>query len=87
MIQDFHKKTTENSEVLFDHGFVEHENGVINDETLHSLQHDVVPRSKHVILYKVVCKTFKQLVSACILEKYGFTTEFTDVYQNTRTSL
>jgi hypothetical protein len=63
------KKTKSGREVLEDHGFEEQDFHVKNEEILH--KSDVAPGSKHIVLYNVVRKTFKELVHLCVLEKYG----------------
>ena len=71
MLQDLHKKANAGREVLEDHGFEEHDFRDNSEQLLSEVQSDIPPGSKHVVLYNVVRKTFKELVHLCVLEKYG----------------
>ena len=69
ILQDLHEKAKTGRQVLEDHGFEEQDFCNKSEELISEL--DTVPGSKHVVLYDVVRKTFKQLVHLCVLEKYG----------------
>lgn len=72
ILEDLQKKSNAGREILEDHGFVEQETRDKCEEMLCEDDSDVLPdRSKHVVLYNVVRKTFKELVHLCVLEKYG----------------
>ena len=72
ILEDLHKKSNAGREILEDHGFVEQDARDKCEEMLCEVDSDVLPdRSKHVVLYNVVRKTFKELVHLCVLAKYG----------------
>ncbi|CAB4005916.1 Integrator complex subunit 2 [Paramuricea clavata] len=71
MLQDVHKKAKTGREIVEDHGFEEQDILVKSEQLLCEVESDIVPGSKHVVLYNVVRKTFKELVRLCVLEKYG----------------
>jgi hypothetical protein len=71
MLQDIHKKANSRREIVEDHGFEEQDILVKSEQLLCEVESDIVPGSKHVVLYNVVRKTFKELVHLCVLEKYG----------------
>ena len=72
ILQDLHKKSNAGREILEDHGFEEHDSRDKWEQMLYEVESGVLPGcSKHVILYNVVRKAFKELVHLCVLEKYG----------------
>ena len=72
LLEDLHKKANAGGEMVEDHGFDEQDIQDKGEEILHEIEPDnTVPGSKHVVLYNVVRKTFKQMIHLCVFEKYG----------------
>ena len=71
LLQDLHKTSDAGCEILEDHGFEDQDISEKSKQVFCKVESDIIPGSKHVVLYNVVRQTFKELVHLCVLEKYG----------------
>ncbi|XP_028396376.1 integrator complex subunit 2-like [Dendronephthya gigantea] len=71
LLQDLHKNAEAGRDILEDLGFEDEDISEESEQVFCKVKSDIIPGSKHIVLYNVVRQTFKDLVHLCVIEKYG----------------